>query len=387
MIFSPHSLHPPMRLTDQDKANVRGTVEAHVNLLRQRLPAAQPSSPAGDTVTIQLTTVSAQGNFDAYINIHFGAGASAVAVTLLVDSGNSTLIIPEWEQIQSLPGYTVLGHATEPWGCPANVVKGPVQIATAAGDIHTIANCVFYACTANNSLGHRTANFGCSRITPWSASGWNTPLPGITMQAPLSYDTSYRYAEFDYIPAESLFAGLLSPFVNHESNLILHQSLPAGYAMLGTIPDKAWMSVVPKGLTVGTTVTGWPGTVSSPIAMVDTGGGPLFLSDPNGYVCNTTWPDPATCPAWASTSTKCNCISGSVSVALGVGAETFSYTIDESALPSSAQGLTAVMCELNAFMMGQQGMNIGGLSALFNSILIDFVGSRVGFKAKQPASV
>jgi hypothetical protein len=207
------------------------------------------------------------------------------------------------------------------------------------------------------------------------------------MQAPLSYDITHPFAEFDYVSAESLFASILSPFVNHDSKLVLHQSQPSGYVMLNTVTDKAWMSVVPEGFTIGSAATGWPGSVSSPIAMVDTGGGPVLLSDPNGYVYGGTWPDPATCPTWATTSTNCNCISDSIVVTLGDGTSTFSYSINESALPSPAQGLTAVMCEMNAFMMGQQGMNIGGLSALFNSILIDFAGSRVGFKAKQPDDV
>ena len=35
----------------------------------------------------------------------------------------------------------------------------------------------------------------------------------------------------------------------------------------------------------------------------------------------------------------------------------------------AVQGLTGVMCELNGYMMGQEGMNIGGITALFNRIL------------------
>jgi len=33
-------------------------------------------------------------------------------------------------------------------------------------------------------------------------------------------------------------------------------------------------------------------------------------------------------------------------------------------------------------MMEENGMNIGGLSALFNYILIDYTAARVGFKRK-----
>jgi len=45
-------------------------------------------------------------------------------------------------------------------------------------------------------------------------------------------------------------------------------------------------------------------------------------------------------------------------------------------------GLTLVMCKVNDYMMGKQGMNIGGLSALFNTILIDYGHAKVGLKPK-----
>ena len=60
--------------------------------------------------------------------------------------------------------------------------------------------------------------------------------------------------------------------------------------------------------------------------------------------------------------------------------------MNESAFPPPAQGLTLVMCQMNQFMMGQRGMNIGGVSALVNSILIDYANCRVGFKPKPPTA-
>jgi hypothetical protein len=41
-----------------------------------------------------------------------------VTATLLVDSGNSTMIVPNGEDLVGAPGYTILGTAQEPWGCP-----------------------------------------------------------------------------------------------------------------------------------------------------------------------------------------------------------------------------------------------------------------------------
>jgi hypothetical protein len=69
-------------------------------------------------------------------------------------------------------------------------------------------------------------------------------------------------------------------------------------------------------------------------------------------------------------------------VSIGDAAGSYAYVIDNSTFPIPAQGLTLVMCENNAYMMNQQGMNIGGISALVNSILIDFKNNKVGFKTR-----
>lgn len=374
MASYPHKLHPPVVTTD-----------AHVALVARQLralvapPAVAPPIPATPPPSIQiaLTTVSLAGNFDAYINIQFSGQATGAPTSLLVDSGNSMLIVPYWEDIQNNPAYQVLGQASEPWGSPANVVQGPILIPTVDGGTYTLPNCIFYACTG----GARTANFGAGNIQPWSASGWNTPLAGVTMQAPLSYNTAYPFAEIHYATAAQMFTAAATPTVASGSFLTVYQTQPQGYTMLDIIQDLEWMSVRPQSLSIGQTVTGWPGQASPSIAMVDTGGGPVFLSDPNGYVYDKTWPDPATCPTWAGSSTNCTCISDQLGLTLTDGETSFSYTIDTAALPAPVQGLTAVMCENNAYMMGQYGMNIGGITALFNDILIDYGGTRIGFQA------
>jgi len=144
------------------------------------------------------------------------------------------------------------------------------------------------------------------------------------------------------------------------------------------------MAIIPKSLRVGNTATSWPGNVPGPIAVVDTGGGPVFLSDPNAYVYATAWPHPATCPAWASTSDQPNCVSDDLTIELAGRdlASTYKYTIRTGVLPSSVQGFTGVLCKICWYMMEQQGMNIGGISALVNSVLIDYADRKVGFKAK-----
>jgi hypothetical protein len=60
----------------------------------------------------------------------------------------------------------------------------------------------------------------------------------------------------------------------------------------------------------------------------------------------------------------------------------YKYKIHTRDLPPTVQGLTLVMCKVNQFMMDQQGMNTGGISALFNYLLVDYANARVGLKPK-----
>jgi hypothetical protein len=65
------------------------------------------------------------------------------------------------------------------------------------------------------------------------------------------------------------------------------------------------------------------------------------------------------------------------------GSSAYSYTIDTGAMPPPVQGLTAVMCRINQYMMGQQGMNVGGITMLFNRILICYQGTQIGFAPRS----
>ncbi len=91
-------------------------------------------------------------------------------------------------------------------------------------------------------------------------------------------------------------------------------------------------------------------------------------------------------PSWTETppppSLHCRTTLDVIGIVLGDESNTYYYSIDASALPASARKWGLVMCELNQYMEGQQGMNIGGLSALENYILIDYPNARVGLKPK-----
>jgi hypothetical protein len=383
MYFSAHSLHSPVIERLDHKTLITERFLSMADNQRQLMQQVAGTLPGVDSLEIPLTTVSLDSNFDAYINIGFRGETSGPTTSLLLDSGNSTLIVPSWEDIAALPNsgtdYTVLGTCREPWGSPAKIVRGPIEIPTTTGHVYSLENCVFYACLD----APRTANFGVGCLRPWSANGWNT-VPGteVTMQAPLSYNALYPYAVFDYAAANSVLAGAATPNIAEGSSLVLFKSAPSGYVIFDIIPDLEWMSLIPRSLSIGNTKTGWPGTVDSPIAMIDTGGGPVFLSDPNGYVYKSVWPASTGCPTWTTGSADCQCTGDAVTIELGDGNNSISYVIDSNRLPPSVRGLTLVMCRVNSYMWGQQGMNIGGVSALFNYILIDYLNGRVGLRPK-----
>jgi hypothetical protein len=68
---------------------------------------------------------------------------------------------------------------------------------------------------------------------------------------------------------------------------------------------------------------------------------------------------------------------------VGDATGSFTIAIDETALPAAAKGMTLVMCQLNKFMRGQYGLNIGGISALTHPILIDHIDKQVGFRSAR----
>lgn len=384
MSFSPPTLHPPV-LALTEHLDLVSPRLASIAVARQRSALAMALAPPTTSVTIPLTTVSLASNFDAMIHITY-PGRSGPAVELMVDSGNSSLIVPGYADIARLPtfghAYRVLARdVSEPWGCPANILQGPIQIPMKDGGVYTIANCVFYACTGPNPNGAEpTRNFGTGWISPWPASG------AITLQSPLSYDANFRFAEFRYAPASQLLSAAATPDINQSSVLNLYKAMPSGYRTFEIMRNCNWMSLAPKSLKIGDRVTGWPGARAS-IAMIDTGGGPVFLSDPDNFLYSKLWPDPASNPAWAGPpgSQSCQSTFDSLTIEVGDDNGSYSYTIDTSQLPAPVQGLTLVMCEKCYYMMDSDGMNVGGISALFNDIVVDYAAGKVGLKPKGPA--
>lgn len=394
---SRHSLHPAVPLSAAQEAQILTSLLSRVQRQKERIARTKeltglrpPQAPefAPSSYSFPVSTISLNYNFDAYLNLGFVGADPKNATTVLVDSGNTSLIVPRWEDIATLPNhqdhYKVLGQAVEPWGCPANVVRGPMQLFDENGAVFTIEDCVFYACTADGATNPpRTANFGTGCVSPWSVAAANVPPGlGVALQSPFS-QTDFPFVEFDYAPAQQLQLASSTGAVSLDSAVRLYNTAPDGYQMFDIRLNCEWMSLTPKNLSIGGHLTKWPGALSAPIAMIDTGGGPVYLSDPNGDLYPDKWPSPVANPSWTADSTLCESTQASVGVTLSDPNNVYSYTIDDSLFPSPAQGLTLVICENNSYMMGQQGLNIGGISALVNSILIDFKNKQVGFKKRN----
>ena len=360
----------------------------YIDLLKSRIALStkvkmrpQPEAlrvAAAPSVNVPLTTVSRDGNFDAYLSISFPGANGVLTEPLLVDSGNTSLIVADYTAIAALPGfsqnYKVLDYdIEEPWGCPACKLRGPIKIPLGQGHFHDIPDCIFYACTGPNSENERTKNFGIGCLSPRRI--------GVSdLQSPLALSIDYPYAELDYAPSVQIFEPGAGYIIVGNSFLNLYKDVPASYQMFDILKDQLWMSLRPKSLVVANTLTEWPGELAgSSIAMIDTGGGPAFLSDPKEYVWAKDWPSPAPLPSWVGGSYCCQATSSDLTITLNDAKNRqFSYQVSASKLPPSTHGLTLVMCKICSSMQTgrdekpQDGMNIGGLSALFNYILIDY---------------
>lgn len=334
-----------------------------------------------DHYDIPLTTISRNTSFDSYVQVCV-RGAPTQPMNLVVDTGNSCPILPSWATIAAIPNwqanYTVLNEDTpEPWNAPAKLVMGPLELTAADGSVFAMEDCIFYACTGNApGETEPTANFGAGCLTRYmDAEGW-------TLKPAQTYNPAFPYAEFDFAPDHAVLSLSAALRIETSSTLRISKAPPLGYDMFEIIPDTWWMALTPRALSVGATKTAWPNVARKPIAMIDTGGTCAFLSDPDGYVYNADWPNPAQNPCWTMDSICCQSTSQAITLELGDAVSNFTYTVDTSTLPTPVQGLTLVMCKTNSFMMGQYGLNIGGVSALAIGILIDYQNNRVGLKLK-----
>jgi hypothetical protein len=380
--MSRSALHPTV-VQDASDVQFVSTSLASIMAARHLKAAGGAAQLAPDAdIQIPIDSVSKAGSFDAYIHVGL-VGGGPPDIPLMVDSGNSTLILPDYGAISQLPDFdknyqVAPNDVTEPWGAPAKLVTGPIVLPREGGGTYTIARCRFYACTGLNNEGQPTANFGIGRVKPWTDPNG--------LQSPFSYDPDYTCVQIDYAPADQVLGAAATPHVAPGSSLTLSKAQPGGYPMMFDIlQGKPWMSLRPLSLSIGNSQTQWPGTrEAGSIAMIDTGGGPVFLSDPENYLGKTNWPGavPEAIPDFWTTS--CTGISDDLAFSLGDGTRSMSFSLPSKALPPIVQGLSLVTCQDCYFMFSADGMNIGGLTALFYAILIDYKNAKVGFRAKSP---
>jgi hypothetical protein len=389
--FPRAALHPPVLKTPRHRALVADAMAA---TLEASSRASAGKIASGPSIQIPLSTVSRASNFDAEIGLRFGSGDGAVIGSLIVDTGSDALIVPSFDAISASPNFAsdykiLLDNIKEPFDTPAKLLSGPIVIPTPDGDF-TIEDCSFFACTGPDAR-QNTAIFGAGWISRWRIVTDDQGTATFTVRPPLRIGTSpYRYVEFDYAP-EALENGG-EPRLAAGSTMTLRKAPPPdfqAYQMFEITRDDDvwWMSLKVKSVTIGDKRTEWPKDKPYPIAMVDTGGGPVLLGDPDGYFYKTHWPEQVEPPDWAKKGppTFCQAVKGPLTIEIGdEKSPWFSYRIDTTQLPKPVQGLTLVLCKECKYLFGRPGINIGGISALFNHILIDNESGQVGFKSRQP---
>ena len=127
-------------------------------------------------------------------------------MSLVVDTGNSFPILPSWATISAVRDwqatYTVLTEGpdfTEPWGAPAKLVQGPLEITARNGSVFAMENCIFYACTGDAPGDTApTANFGAGCLTRYGA------IDGWTLKPAQTYNPAFPYAAFDFAPDQGV---------------------------------------------------------------------------------------------------------------------------------------------------------------------------------------
>src|SRR5580658_9459630 len=137
------SLHSLVALT---RAQKQVLVGRSAQIARARMPARAAAllvAKAAPAVSIPLTTVTADGGFDAYVDITFPGAGGAWLASLRVDSGNDSLIFPDYAAIAGLPGFTqnyevIEYDIAEPFGAPACRLRGPIRLPTTGKDPLTI---------------------------------------------------------------------------------------------------------------------------------------------------------------------------------------------------------------------------------------------------------
>lgn len=362
--------HPPIRLDD-----------ATLSEFRSRLARAAPNGPeaASGTVNLALGTIAAANLFHTSIFVRPVGGEYT---PLEFDSGNSVLVMPSYEQIKDLDPtgstYRVIEeNVPEPFGSNAYLVGGPIEIEQSDGSAYRIEDCTFFACDSSSP----TSNFGVGCIMPVPAFGTS----GTTVKSPIAYDPNFCCGIVDFADPAEMLSQDNTLVANKASVFTLCKSIPGEFNVFEILPSVGWMSLRPKSLSIAGTATGWPGTLEAPIAMIDTGGGPAFLSDPNSVLITKEWPNEVDFnPQGWKPSDTCVSVQDAITIEIGNGNSSYSFSIDPAQIPALADTPTLMMCKRHAYMMGVNGMNLGGVSALFNYIGIDYERARVGFASKSP---
>ena len=173
MPFSAPTLHPPVLVTEAHKALALQQLQALSRARRQEAVAFAFVQEAPGTVTLPLSTVSSNGMYDAQIEVRLRGGDPTTPIWLLLDSGNTCLIMPDLAAITGLANFAadyqiLVDDVPEPWGANAAIVRGPIDLPTANGGVYSLSDCVAPRTSAlgASQLGASIMASSCGRRSP-----------------------------------------------------------------------------------------------------------------------------------------------------------------------------------------------------------------------------
>ena len=357
--------------------------------------------------TISLSGPPADGtdvaNYDSFISVEYRKGGEWVPTTetMLFDTGSVALILPYYKNLDATKYRTIKDNITEPWGCPAKILKGPIRL----GGME-IPECQFIACTGPNTYKRRTHICGASissRNEPYvypsspivqvckklkrpffevviNTSNLKSQVSFFSNKPP-SYSQKNVGGPFPIIPNENWTAIAIEGIkVDGTKWQKLPQGCPAGEPDCGCYVDnQCWGSIdYDEANCANEFIDAKWCMASNPankyIGLLDTGGGPIMINDDKQQSLASVFKNTTKCPGWLSSSLGAQCFSDQITVSISSDFEV--------KYPNNGKTTTVLFPRKNIFTSSGE-LNFGGQFFLYGcNVLYDINSQEVYLQPK-----
>ena len=328
--------------------------------------AAPPGKPLADTAKSVSIPLDIDRNWSyVHVSVWGQAEKTWVATRMVFDTGSTCMIYPNADDLSPAVYERIGDPVTEPWGCPAVVVQGPVKI----GQFELGASIKFLACTGENENKQRTSVFG-------AGPGIGTMMD-VCEHCPLEQISgTYRFSEIKV----------------HAGTLVLHKNKPPEYAQMLPLMHNDLPTLPIIGLSIpgaaAWAAENWfehaRNNYSDDIGLLlDTAGGPTIWFDPAKILANSGAFESGVIDTWCSGSSAQGGCGGigvqlpEVTLTLGSAGASVSIDLVMPVSQGTEDGI-ACFCTNDQFVSEMTPLNVGGALFLSHTLLIDWAGRSVG---------